>query len=203
MNCCMCIMESRMGSTTRSFLFAVWSERYERIEYEIKRCETRMESLERRQRMLKIDVWMPVIRMVIALPMLYILVSMIPIIPIGFNYFYIPVSIGIAIYIFVWNLFSFAHRLARILYHKRKNLPFEYPKPILIDSNYPANILPNHYTERLCCEWLLEKYSYELGQLKRLRKEIEQASEEDYEDLQKRLEEITIYEIIGGDERFL
>ena len=198
MNCCMCIMESRMGSTTRSFLFAVWSEKYERIEYEIKRCETRMESLERRQRMLKLDAWMPIIRIIIELPILYFLVSMIEYIPWVFTYFYIPVLILIIIFTFIRNIFCFAHRLARIFYHKRKNLPFEYPKPILIDSNYPVNILPNHYTERLCCEWLLEKYSYELGQLKRLRKEIEQASEEDYEDLQNRLEEITIYEIIGG-----
>lgn len=177
---------------------AMWSEKYERIEYEVKRCEARMESLEKRKRILKLDARVRLIRIAIDIPILYFLASMIPYISYYFVYFYIPGLVGLTIFTLGRDIVSFGRQLALMRYHKRKNLPFTYPRPILVDSNYPVNIPPNYYTEGLCCEWLLEKYHYEMEEMVKLRKEIEQASEEDIEPLQKRLEEIAIYEILGG-----
>lgn len=181
----------------RRRLLAEWAEKYERIEDEIKRCEKQLITLERQQKELKIDMRLQIISLAILFPVMLALVQMGFYIPWIFLYFYIPVLSLLAIFTLGRGIFHLFKTSARLRYHKRTDLPFQYPKPLRFRSNYPTYIPPNYYTEQLCLEWLIKEYRLEMSQLKKLRKEIEQASEEDYTMLQENLDNIIIYEIVG------
>lgn len=174
-----------------------WADKYQRIDDEMKRYEKMLETLERLQKQLVTDIWLQFISLAIAFSVLFALIGMIDFIPGAFLYFYVPVLAILSFFTAGRGIILLSQKIARLYHHKRKDLPFQYPKPIVVNSNYPFNIPPNYYTEQLCIEWLMEKYNFEMSQLKKLRKEIEQASEQDYKNLQENLNEIVIYEIIG------
>ncbi|MDO4166407.1 MAG: hypothetical protein Q4D32_03275 [Eubacteriales bacterium] len=181
----------------RGKLLAECIEKYERIEYEMKRYEKQLVTLEKQKKGLITDIWIYSIGLAISLVVVYALVDMVDVIPWIFLYFYVPVLVVFAFFTIGRSILGLGKTLASLHHHKRKDLPFQYPEPMRINSNYPTYIPPNYYTEYLCIEWLMEKYSFEMGRLKKLRREIDQASEQDYQDLQKSLDEIIIYEIVG------
>lgn len=188
---------SQKGYKMTGRLLAKWAQKQERIEDEMISLQKKLVTLKRQQKKLVTDIWLLVIAFPIIIYVLLALASMIDFIPWVFIYFYGPILAALAIFMIGWNILRLAKKIALLCHHKRKDLPFEYPKPPILNSNYPTYIPPNYYTEQLCIEWLMEKYGYEMVQLKKLRKEIEQAPEEDYDKLQEKLNEIIIYEIIG------
>lgn len=181
----------------REILLARWAEKYKRIENEIKRYERQLETLKRVKKDLALDIRIGYISLIILSLLFLGLAGLTTCIPSFLLYFYVPVLALLAAFVLGRSIIILFKNIARFCHHKRKDLPFQYPKPPIVDSNYPTNIPPNYYTEQLCVEWLIEKYKLEISQLKQLRKEMKQASEEDYEKLEKRLEEIKIYEIVG------
>lgn len=181
----------------REILLARWAEKYRRIENEIKRYERQLETLNRVKKNLALDIRIGYISFIILSLLFLGLAGLAMYIPWAFLYFYVPVLALLAAFVLGRSIIKLLKNIARFRHHKRQDLPFEYPKPPIVDSNYPTNIPPNYYSEQLCVEWLIEKYKLEISQLKQLRREIEQASEEDYTKLEKRLDEIKIYEIVG------
>lgn len=181
----------------REILLARWAEKYRRIENEITRCEKHLETLKRAKKNLALDIRIGYISLIILSLLFLGLAGLAAYIPWVFLYFYVPVLALLATFVLGRSIIKLFKNIARFRHHKRQDLPFEYPKPPIVDSNYPTNIPPNYYAEQVCVEWLIEKYNLEMSQLKHMRKEIEQASEDDYKKLEKRLEEIKIYEIVG------
>ena len=176
---------------------AKWAEKYKRIEDEIKRYERQLETLKRVKKDLALDIRIGYISLIILSLLFLGLAGLAAYIPWVFLYFYIPVLTLFATFVLVRGIIKLLKNTACFHYHERKDLPFQYPKPPIVNSNYPTNIPPNYYAEKVCVEWLIEKYKLEISQLKQWRREIEQASEKDYKDFEKRLDEIKIYEIVG------
>ena len=176
---------------------AEWAEKYRRIEYEITRCKKQLGTLKNAKKNLVMDIWFSVITLAVFIPFFFILAEMIEFIPGVFSYFYVPVLVLFAVFVIGRSIIRLFKKILCLCHHNRKDLPFQYPKPSLVNSNYPTNIPPNYYAEQFCLEWLIEKYNLEINQLKQLRREVEQASEEDCRKLKERLDAIKIYEVIG------
>ena len=185
----------------RGILLARWAEKYKQIEYEIKRYERQLERLKRVKKNLGMDIRMGYISFIILFFLFLGLAGMALYIPSMLLCIYVPVLSLLATFVLGRSIIILIKNIARFCYHKRKDLPFEYPKPPIVNSNYPTNIPPNYYAEQVCVEWLIEKYKLEISQLKQWRREFDQASEADYEDFEKRLDEILIYEIVGRARR--
>lgn len=181
----------------REILLARWAEKYRQIEDEIKRYERQLETLNRVKKNLALDIRIGYISFIILSLLFLGLAGLAMYIPWAFLYFYVPVLALLAAFVLGRSIIKLLKNIARFRHHKRKDLPFEYPKPPIVNSNYPTNIPPNYYAEQLCIEWLMEKYKLEISQLKQWRREIEQASEKDFENFEKRLDEIKVYEIVG------
>lgn len=181
----------------RGKLLIEWAEKFERMKDEMIRYEKILETLEKQRKKLVTDIWMRFIAFIISCCFFLGLAAITGDIPVAFLIFYVPVVALLAIFVLGRNIILLSKKIALLLHHKKRNISFRYPKPLTINSNYPTYIPPNYYTEQLCIEWLMEKYAVQISQLQKLRKEIEQASEQDYQDLQERLDEIIIYEMIG------
>lgn len=181
----------------RGKLLVEWFEKYERMKDEMIRYEKMLETLENQRKKLVTDIWMRLITFIMSCCFFVGLAAITGDIPGIFLFFYVPVLALLTIFILGRNIILLSKKIALFLHHKKRTISFRYPKPLTINSNYPTYIPPNYYTEQLCIEWLMEKYAVQIGRLKKLRKEIEQASEQDYQDLQERLDEIIIYEIVG------
>lgn len=179
-------------------LLVQWFEKYERMKDEMVRYEKMLETLEEQQKKLVTDIWMRLIAFIISCLFFLALAGMTDDIPSAFLFFYVPVLALLAFFAIGRNLVLLARKIARLLHHKNKKISFQYPEPLTLNSNYPTYIPPNYYAQKLCIEWLMEKYAIQISQLQKLRGEIEQASEQDYQDLQERLDEIIIYEIMGS-----
>ena len=185
----------------RGILLARWAEKYKHIEDEIKRYERQLERLKRVKKNLGMDIRIGYISLIILFFLFLGLAGLALYIPWVFLYFYVPVLALLAIFVLGRGIIKLIKNVSLYCYHKRKNLPFEFPKPPIVNSNYPTNYPPNYYTEQLCVEWLIETYQLEIKQLKQWRREFDQVSEADYEDFEKRLDEILIYEIVGRARR--
>lgn len=181
-------------------LFA-WKHKYERIQWELKDNETKLEKVIKRQKQLVDDIVIQIIFLFICIFVIFLLwICRSSVVGWTYGYAFYAVYIlavwGIIIAAAIYNVYQLVKRIKRCLFHAKKR-DFLYSRPVTVDSNYPLHIPPNYYAERKCIEWLLNQYMEETIELFALKQKIEHTTEQELDAFWEELENIVIYERIG------
>lgn len=179
-----------------------WKQKYERIQWELKDNDKKLEKVIKRQKDLVDDILFQIGFMVVTFLVMSFLVKCREFVGgwlFGYAFYplYILVIGGFIIASVIYNISQLVKRIKRYRFHAKKIDSLEYPNPETVDSNYPLHIPPNYYAERKCIEWLLHQYTQETMQLIAIRRKIENTSEQDLEPFWEELDRIVIYERVG------
>lgn len=179
-----------------------WKQKYERIQWELKDNDKKLEKVINRQKNLVGDIIFQIGFMVVSFLVMSFLVNCREYVGgwlFGYAFYplYILVVGGFIVGIVIYNISQLVKRIKRYRFHVRQGDDLKYPKPETVDSNYPLHIPSNYYAERKCIEWLLHQYTEETMQLIALRRKIENTPEQNLEPLWEELDCIVIYERVG------
>lgn len=186
-------------------LMAEWARKYERILWELKDNDKKLESVTKRQKELVYDLIFQCGFALVCFLALYCITINRYAITVDAGYFYsegfyyilvMALVIG-TIAAVIYNGYQIIKRIKSCLFHNKKRGSVEYPKPEVYRSNYSTHIPSDYYSERKCIEWLLHQYNEEIMKLIALRREIENAPEQDLALFQRELESIVIYQRVG------
>lgn len=191
-------------------LLADWNRKYDRVQWELKDNEKKLEHIGKRQKELVYDlIFQGGFALLCFLILFCITVNRFAITTDagyyysgGFYYILVMFLIIGTIIAVIYNIRQLIKRIWRLLFHLKKKEPIEYPKPEVIQSNYPTHIPPNYYAERKCIEWLLHQYTEEMMELISLKRDIENTPEQELDPLREALERIVIYQRIGCAKKF-
>lgn len=178
-----------------------WKQKYERIQWELKDNEKKLENVMKRRKMLFGNFLFQIFFCFSCVMLLFFMWQFretVSYIEYGAFYpFYLAAIYGLLIAAIIYNGYQFGKQMKKYFYHTVKLRPVEYPKPEMAGSNYPTHIPLNYYEERACIEWLLHQYTEMAGKLIALRRKIENTPEQNLEPLREELESIMIYERVG------
>ena len=169
---------------TKNALLAQWSAKHEYITNEISQCKHKLELLDKRQKDLMTDLRFAEIYFVASFLLGLFLLYMSKQIFSAFLYFYLPVVALILFFTLGRSIIKLSRIVTLMHYHDRMTAA----------SNYPTCIPPNNYTEQMCLNWLLQKYSMQLQTLQKINEQIKTAPETDYENLSKAISSLCAYE---------
>lgn len=178
-------------------LLADWKHKYERIQWELKDNEKKLENVKKREEKLFTDIFVPIIIAFVSFLVISFSWQFRENISEWFYPFYIAAIYGLSIAAVIYNGYQLVKRIRLYLYHTIPLGEMKYPKPERRNANYPLHIPPNYNAEHRCIEWLLHQYTEDVMKLTALKRKIEEAPEDDLGSLQEELDGIVFYERVG------
>lgn len=179
-------------------ILAEWNRKYERIQWELKDTEKKLENVKKRQKDLLVDIFVSILFALVSLGIVFFcwhFRETVSYIFYGAFYpIYLIVLYGLGIAAIIYYGYQFCQRVRRYIRQMRKIGSLEYPKPEIVRSNDARCIPVNYYAERKCVEWLRHQYTDEIMQLIALKREIDRVPEQNLPLLQEKLDSILFYE---------